>query len=154
MTKITYEAQRRKKQAKHHHYTNCGASLDLDLQPSINISNPLNDHQAQRMNQTNIQETEISADQVNMNQPNGSEPVTTDTQDQSTTSTDSQRPNIEELEVQSEDDEDTDPFVDAAENTQEPIFKIVINPTGETYTGTSEEATLLKWHYHVGHINM
>jgi hypothetical protein len=30
----------------------------------------------------------------------------------------------------------------------------VINPTGETYTGTSEEATLLKWHYRLGHINM
>ena len=30
---------------------------------------------------------------------------------------------------------------------------IVIFPTEETYTGTSWEAILLKWHYHLGHIH-
>ena len=30
----------------------------------------------------------------------------------------------------------------------------MINPTGKTYTGTSDEAILLKWHYRLGHVNM
>ena len=69
-------------------------------------------------------------------------------------STSPTRPEIEEIESLNPDDEDFDPFVDTVENANQPTFKIVINPTGESYVGTSDEATLLKWHYRLGHINM
>ena len=93
--------------------------------------------------------------QDTMDQASGSEPASINTHDQPIMSKDSQRPNIEELNVQSQDeDEDIDPFVNTEESPQEPLFKIVINPTGKPYTGTSEEATLLKWRYCLGHINM
>ena len=124
-TKTSHETQGREKQAKRHHYANCRTSLDL--------------------------ETETTTSQDTNEQTDCSEP----TPEQPSVNTGSHRPNIEELNVQTEDDdEDTNPFINTEENPHEPLFKIVINPTGETYTGTSEEATLLKWHYHLGHINM
>ena len=51
------------------------------------------------------------------------------------------RPEIDEIESLNPDDNDYDPFVDSTENTHQPTFKIVINPTGESYIGTSYEAT-------------
>mmetsp|Transcript_18530 Transcript_18530/g.37664 ORF Transcript_18530/g.37664 Transcript_18530/m.37664 type:complete len:1503 (+) Transcript_18530:3729-8237(+) len=73
------------------------------------------------------------------------------------------RPEIDEVEALNPDADDFDPFVGDEEcdhqqhdpnRKQKPVFRIVINPTGESYTGTSDEAVLLKWHYRLGHVNM
>ena len=66
------------------------------------------------------------------------------------------RPDIEEVEaLNPDDDENEDPFVDLEEESKnQTVYKIIVNPSGECYTGTSDEAILLKWHYRLGHVNM
>ena len=65
-------------------------------------------------------------------------------------------PYFEEVEEMNPDaDENEDPFVFLeTEDPNRTVYKIVINPTGECYSGTSDEAILLKWHYRLGHVNM
>eukprot|EP00961_Rhodomonas_salina_P011034 147923-Rhodomonas_salina.2 len=68
-----------------------------------------------------------------------------------------ERPEINEIETQNPDEDEEDPFIFADEQGGPggaPIYKIVINPSGEVYHGTSDEAILLKWHHRLGHVNM
>ena len=70
-------------------------------------------------------------------------------------------PVITEVESQNPDYDHDDPFDDLGVEATEadaraagPVYRIVVNPSQDSYTGTSDEAILLKWHYRLGHVNM
>eukprot|EP00961_Rhodomonas_salina_P154764 2084660-Rhodomonas_salina.1 len=71
------------------------------------------------------------------------------------------QPVLTEVEDQNPDLDHDDPFENLGNEASSedaraagPVYSIVVNPGQDTYTGTSDEAILLKWHYRLGHVNM